>query len=173
MTRGASSSGGAVRRPTFRVASCPEWTGADLLAHAAGFCRTVDELVAAMREPTTPAVVVTPEGAPTRYEADLDRLLTVLADTEPDPRVPNWSAPPDEARSRVRRAAQEFTIHRWDAGTTAAGQCSRRGRVSDARPPAYRVGSGTCWRACTRAVSAGVHPGGGTTSIHASSVSGP
>lgn len=44
--------------PTTVVRSCPTWTGADLLAHAAGFCRTLDELYAGRRAATDPAVVV-------------------------------------------------------------------------------------------------------------------
>ncbi|MCD2196835.1 maleylpyruvate isomerase family mycothiol-dependent enzyme [Actinomycetospora endophytica] len=104
--------------PTTTVRSCPDWTGADLLAHAAGFCRTLDGLFAGQRDATAPAVVVTPDEALTTFDDDLDRLLALLASTDPRRPVPNWSALPDEAVYWVRRAAHEFAIHRWDAATT-------------------------------------------------------
>jgi uncharacterized protein (TIGR03083 family) len=107
--------------PTATVRSCPDWTGADLLAHAAGFCRTLDELFAGRRDPTAPAVVVTPDEALTTFDDDLGRLLTLLRTTDPHRAVPNWSVLPDEAVYWVRRAAHEFAIHRWDAATTTTG----------------------------------------------------
>ena len=104
--------------PTTVVRSCPDWAGADLLAHAAGFCRTVDELFAGGREATAPAVVVAPDEAMMTFDDDLDRLLTLLSTTDAHQPVPNWSVLPDEAVYWVRRAAHEFAIHRWDAATT-------------------------------------------------------
>lgn len=104
--------------PATTVRSCPDWTGADLLAHAAGFCRTVDELVTGGRDARAPSVVVAPEEAMTSYDADLDRLLTLLHDTDPHQPVPNFSVRPDDAAFWIRRGAHEFAIHRWDAATT-------------------------------------------------------
>lgn len=109
-------------RPDATVRSCPDWTGADLLAHAAGFCRTLDGLFAGEREATAPAVAVEFDDARRRFDADLDRLLTLLAGTDPAAPVANWSVLPDEAVYWVRRAAHEFAIHRWDAATTVPGE---------------------------------------------------
>lgn len=104
--------------PGSTVRSCPGWTGADLLAHAAGFCRTLDELFAGRRGASDPAVVVAPDEALASFDADLDRLLTLLRTTDPEQPVANWSVLPDVARYWVRRAAHEFAVHRWDAATT-------------------------------------------------------
>ena len=62
---------------------------------------------------------VAPDEALTSFDADLDRLLTLLSTTDPEQPVANWSVLPDVARYWVRRAAHEFAIHRWDAATTA------------------------------------------------------
>ncbi|MEJ2868131.1 maleylpyruvate isomerase family mycothiol-dependent enzyme [Actinomycetospora sp. OC33-EN08] len=109
-------------RPDTTVRSCPDWTGADLLAHAAGFCRTLDELFAGRREARDPAVVVPPDEALRTYGDDLAALLRLLTATDPGAPVKNWSVLPDDAAYWFRRAAHEFAIHRWDAATTADGE---------------------------------------------------
>ncbi|MDL5156534.1 maleylpyruvate isomerase family mycothiol-dependent enzyme [Actinomycetospora termitidis] len=109
-------------RPDTTVRSCPDWTGADLLAHAAGFCRTLDGLFAGTREARDPAIVVPPSEALQTYDVDLAALLRLLRETDPGTRVVNWSVLEDDAAYWVRRAAHEFAIHRWDAATTGDGE---------------------------------------------------
>lgn len=104
------------------VRSCPDWTGADLLAHAAGFARYVDRLLGGAAGPTDPLVPVAPDEALRTWDDDLARLVDRLRSTPPDAPVPNWSVLPDEAAFWARRAAHELAVHRWDAGTTSAGK---------------------------------------------------
>ncbi|MCD2188043.1 maleylpyruvate isomerase family mycothiol-dependent enzyme [Actinomycetospora soli] len=109
-------------RPDAVVESCPDWTGADLLAHAAGFCRTLGELFAGGRDAREPAVEVRRDDALASYDDDLAALLRLLATTDPAAPVVNWSVRADDAAYWYRRAAHEFAIHRWDAATTADGE---------------------------------------------------
>ncbi|GAA4828338.1 maleylpyruvate isomerase family mycothiol-dependent enzyme [Actinomycetospora corticicola] len=106
-------------RPEAVVRSCPDWTGAELLAHASGFCRTLAELFAGGRDAREPALDVRRDEALTSWDDDLAALLQLLATTDPATPVVNWSVRPDDAAYWYRRAAHEFAIHRWDAATTA------------------------------------------------------
>ncbi len=103
------------------VRSCPDWTGADLLAHTTGFARYVPGLFDGSIPLTVPVPPVAPDEADRTWDADLAALLSLLHDTPADTPVPNWSVLPDTAAFWVRRAAQEFTVHRWDAQTTGTG----------------------------------------------------
>ena len=110
----------AVRaNPTGRVVSCPDWTGADLLAHVDGFARYVNDLLAGRADNGTELPKVPPEEAAETYDADLTRLVTALRDTPPDAPVPHWAAVQQVAASWQRRAVHELAVHRWDAGTIA------------------------------------------------------
>ena len=102
------------------VRSCPDWTGADLLAHVSGFARYVDRLFAGAAGPTDPLVAAAPDEALRTWDDDLARLLARLRSTPADAPVPNWSVLPDTAAFWARRVAHELAVHRWDAGTTAA-----------------------------------------------------
>ena len=109
-------------RPDAVVRSCPDWTAAELLAHASGFCRTLRELFAGGRDAREPAVEVRRDEALTSWDDDLAALLRLLATTDPATPVVNWSVRADDAAYWYRRAAHEFAIHRWDAATTADGE---------------------------------------------------
>ncbi|WP_433803512.1 maleylpyruvate isomerase family mycothiol-dependent enzyme [Actinomycetospora sp. CA-084318] len=105
-------------RPDAVVRSCPDWTGADLLAHSAGFCRTLGALFAGGRDAREPAVEVRRDEALASFDDDLAALLQLLSTTDPAAHVVNWSVRADDAAYWFRRAAHEFAIHRWDAATT-------------------------------------------------------
>jgi uncharacterized protein (TIGR03083 family) len=108
----------AVRaRPDGRVVSCPDWSGADLLAHVTGFARYLTDLFAGRADRHTPFPVVPADEAARTYDADLARLVATLRATPPDAPVPNWAAVPEIAASWQRRAVHELAVHRWDAET--------------------------------------------------------
>jgi uncharacterized protein (TIGR03083 family) len=108
----------AVRRnPTGRVTSCPDWTGADLLAHVAGFARYLTDLFAGAADNDTEFPKVPPAEAAQTYDADVTRLLRTLRDTPPDAPVSHWAAVQQVAASWQRRAVHELAVHRWDAET--------------------------------------------------------
>ena len=95
----------AVRRnPTGRVTSCPDWTGADLLAHVAGFARYLTDLFAGAADNDTEFPKVPPAEAAQTYDADVARLLRTLRDTPPDAPVSHWAAVQQVAASWQRRA---------------------------------------------------------------------
>jgi uncharacterized protein (TIGR03083 family) len=105
--------------PDGRVASCPDWSGADLLAHVSGFARYLTDLFAGQGgRDTFPKV--SPDEAARTYDADLARLVATLR-TAPDTPVPNWAVAPKTAAFWQRRAVHELAVHRWDAGTIAGG----------------------------------------------------
>jgi uncharacterized protein (TIGR03083 family) len=103
--------------PGGRVTSCPDWTGADLRAHVAGFARYLTDLFAGRADRSTSFPQVPPDEAARTYDDDLARLVATLRDTPPDAVVPNWASVPQVAASWQRRAVHELAVHRWDAGT--------------------------------------------------------
>jgi uncharacterized protein (TIGR03083 family) len=108
--------------PAAQVVSCPKWTGADLLAHVGGFARLVCDLVSAGGAQPEPRPPVDVAAAGSTYDADLARLIAVLADTPPEAPVFNWSVTAPVAGFWSRRAVQELAVHRWDAGTIGGGE---------------------------------------------------
>ncbi|WP_300009068.1 maleylpyruvate isomerase family mycothiol-dependent enzyme [Pseudonocardia sp.] len=100
------------------VRTCPDWTGADLLAHVSGFARYLAGLFAGRIPLAGPVPVVAAREAEQAWDADLAALVTLLRDTPADAPVPNWSVLPDTASFWTRRTAQELAVHRWDARTT-------------------------------------------------------
>jgi len=105
--------------PGGRVASCPDWSGADLLAHVSGFARYLTALFAGRADRSTGFPKVAPDEAARTYDADLAGLVATLRDTPPDAVVPNWASVPPVAASWQRRAVHELAVHRWDSGTIA------------------------------------------------------
>ena len=105
--------------PDGRVVSCPDWSGADLRAHVAGFARYLVDLFAGRADRTTDFPKVSPDEAARTYDDDLTRLVGTLRDTPPDAPVPNWASVPQVAASWQRRATHELAVHRWDSGTIA------------------------------------------------------
>jgi uncharacterized protein (TIGR03083 family) len=105
--------------PGGRVVSCPEWSGADLLAHVAGFARYLVDLFAGRADRSATFLQVSPDEAARTYDDDLARLVGTLRDTPPDAFVPNWASVPQVAESWQRRATHELAVHRWDSGTIA------------------------------------------------------
>ncbi|MET0190520.1 MAG: maleylpyruvate isomerase family mycothiol-dependent enzyme [Pseudonocardia sediminis] len=99
--------------PGRTVPTCPDWTGADLLAHLCGFVMWVDDLHAGRVAMTDPTPVVDPATAVRDYDARLDTLVALLRDNRAA--VPNWSVLPDDAEFWPRRAAQDIAVHRVDA----------------------------------------------------------
>jgi Mycothiol maleylpyruvate isomerase N-terminal domain len=61
--------------PAGRVTSCPDWSGADLLAHVTGFARLLTDLVAGHAGRDTPFPKVPPDEAARTYDSDLARLV--------------------------------------------------------------------------------------------------
>ena len=107
--------------PDGRVVSCPDWSGADLRAHVAGFLRLVDDLCRGRADSRTDFPKVPADEAARTYDADLARLLDTFRTVPADAPVPNWSVAPQVAGSWVRRAACELAVHRWDAQTIGGG----------------------------------------------------
>jgi uncharacterized protein (TIGR03083 family) len=107
---------------TTPVASCPGWSVADLLWHLAevhDFWGTiVAERLDDWKSYTQPPRPVD-DSLIEMYRRGRERLLTVLAGT--DPSTPVWTWSDDHtAAFVVRRMAQETAVHLWDA-TEAAG----------------------------------------------------
>ena len=105
------------RNPTGRVTSCPDWSGADLLAHVSGFARYLTDLLAGRADNDTEFPKVPVDEAAQTYDADLARLVRALRDTPPDAPVSHWAAVQQVAASWQRRAVHELAVHRWDAET--------------------------------------------------------
>ena len=112
------------------VEHCPGFDVGRLLEHTGGFCRIVAGRVARDEEwiPSTgnwheaPAdeVAGDPIGWRTRWGAE---LVTALRNSRPDAPVATWAG----QRTRYfwyRRAAQELTVHRWDAMQARGTPCA-------------------------------------------------
>ena len=116
--RMAAAAEGNLDRP---VPSCPDWTMADLLTHAA----TALSFFGAVAEgdADTPA-----EWAPPERPGDDELVAWFRAETgaatdaimAPDPAEPRWSwSRQHDAGFTQRRMAQEFVVHAWDAENAA------------------------------------------------------
>lgn len=114
---GARLAAGVRRDPGAPLRSCPDWTGADLLAHVCGFVRYVRGLLhdPASADRELPAVGAADADA--TWDDDLARLVDALRTTPPGAPAPNWAVSPDTAAFWQRRAAHELAVHRWDAET--------------------------------------------------------
>jgi len=120
--------------PNGRVASCPDWSGADLLAHVDGFARLVVALCEGRADRDTDFPKVPPEEAARTYDADLGRFVATLGALDPEKPVPNWAAVAQTAAFWQRRAVHELAVHRWDAGTICAGPTGRAAGTVDPMP---------------------------------------
>ena len=107
--------------PDGRVASCPAWSGADLLAHVSGFARLVVDLCEGRADRDTEFPKVPPDEVARTYDADLDRCVAALGALPPDAPVPNWAVAAQTAAFWQRRAVHELAVHRWDAETIGPG----------------------------------------------------
>jgi uncharacterized protein (TIGR03083 family) len=107
--------------PDGRVDSCPDWSGAELLAHVTGFARLVTDLCEGRADGGTEFPRVPVDEAAKGYDADLDRFVATLRALPPDAPVPNWAAAPQTAAFWQRRAVHELAVHRWDAETISGG----------------------------------------------------
>jgi uncharacterized protein (TIGR03083 family) len=107
--------------PDGRVASCPDWSGADLLAHVDGFLRWVTDLCEGRGTVDADIPPVPADEADRAFDADLDRFVATLRAIPPGAPVPHWAAIPHVAASWQRRAVHELAIHRWDAETVGGG----------------------------------------------------
>ena len=96
------------------VPSCPEWTTTELLDHMAFLFRWWAVCLREGRRVKRSAVPAGDDDPVTGYRTALDEVVAVLGAT--DPEAPSESfAGPATARWWFRRAAQETTVHRWDA----------------------------------------------------------
>ncbi|WP_233626950.1 MULTISPECIES: maleylpyruvate isomerase family mycothiol-dependent enzyme [unclassified Saccharopolyspora] len=101
--------------PAQTVPSCPDWTGADLLAHLTGFTRWLRGLYDGKGDIAAPVPVIDPGACTLEWDRTLEELLSLLRGTDPQAAVPNWSIGPQTAKFWLRRCAQDVAIHRWDA----------------------------------------------------------
>lgn len=108
-------------RPDAVVRSCPDWTGADLLAHVTAFGRWLPRLFAGKVELSPPPGAVGPRDAAAIWDEVLADLVELLRTTDPAAPVPNWSSSSDRAAFWLRRTAHELAVHHWDAGTLVPG----------------------------------------------------
>ena len=120
--------------PDGRVASCPDWSGADLLAHVDGFARLVVALCEGRADRDTEFPKVPPEEAARTYDTDLGRFVAALGSLDPETPVPNWAAVAQTAAFWQRRAVHELAVHRWDAGTIGQGPTGRTAGTVDPTP---------------------------------------
>lgn len=102
------------QHPDRTVPSCPEWTGADLMAHLTSFTTWLRALFAGTPL-EGPLPQVEPHDAVRDWDETLDHLVALLRDTDPSSDVPNWSTGQQTAAFWLRRTAQDVAIHRWDA----------------------------------------------------------
>lgn len=108
--------------PDDPVRTCPDWVGAELLAHCSGFARYLPEIFAGRLTPADAAPEVEPPDALRYFGSDLRVLTALLRRTDPATEVAHWaSAPPAQAGFWIRRAAHEFVLHRVDADTLVDG----------------------------------------------------
>lgn len=107
------------RRPSDTVPTCPDWTGADLLAHLTSFTVWLRRVFAEPGGLASPLPAVDPDEAVRDSDETLDRLVALLRDTDPNHEVPNWSTGHQTAAFWLRRTAQDVAIHRWDAARPA------------------------------------------------------
>jgi uncharacterized protein (TIGR03083 family) len=118
---GAALLAAAEQAPGAKVRGCPEWDMGDLLWHIA----TVHNFWASIVDGKTahPSEYVPPPrpdtaALPSFAREQLDDVLRVLADADPDTEVSTW-ADSQTAGWVARRMAHETAVHRWDAEDAA------------------------------------------------------
>ncbi|TCK26554.1 maleylpyruvate isomerase N-terminal domain-containing protein [Pseudonocardia endophytica] len=111
--------------PDRAVPTCPEWTGADLLAHLAAFTAWLTAVFDGSAGVASVLPVVDPAAALRDWDATGDDLAGLLRGVDPHRAVPNWSTGEQTAAFWLRRTAQDVAIHRVDAA----------GLVTDAPEP--------------------------------------
>ena len=104
------------------VASCPEWTVADLVWHT-GEVHTFFRMCVAERW-SDPSLYEEPERPlgdllVPWYREGVQHLVETLSSTAPDEPVWSWAPRGGTAAWVVRRMAQETAVHRWDAEAAA------------------------------------------------------
>jgi uncharacterized protein (TIGR03083 family) len=107
------------------VPACPDWTGADLIAHTGRVHRAVTRRVREREtERHSASDIAVPEtaGLADWFEEGAAALLDVLAAAEADTPIWNWSLGEQQASFWWRRMAQETAVHRWDAQSTYGRQ---------------------------------------------------
>jgi uncharacterized protein (TIGR03083 family) len=117
---GARLGDAARAAPSAAIPSCPAWNMRQLLVHIEAIHRWVTSILrtkAAERLDRTEAGEDVGFAAlVAAYESGLAELARVLAATDPEELVWNWSAAKvAPARFWFRRMAQETAVHRWDA----------------------------------------------------------
>jgi uncharacterized protein (TIGR03083 family) len=120
---GAALADAAEGRLDLPVATCPDWTLAQLVAHLGRVHGWVCATVAAGGErasrPAADDVPSEPDALLRWYRAGLDRLVTAL---DVDPETPAWTfsgSAPNNVGWWQRRQALETAVHRWDAQSAA------------------------------------------------------
>lgn len=108
------------RYPGRTVPTCPDWTGADVLAHLSAFAMWLRRTFAEPDGLASALPPVDPEEAVRDWGRTLGDLLTLLRDADPDDTVPNWSTGGQTAAFWLRRTAQDVAVHRWDAARLAS-----------------------------------------------------
>ncbi|MBA2282778.1 MAG: maleylpyruvate isomerase family mycothiol-dependent enzyme [Acidimicrobiia bacterium] len=104
------------------VASCPEWSVADLVWHTGEVQQFWSSVItnrwedpSAYEEPDRPAAA----DLVAWYSRLVDTTLEVLRSTDPDTTVWSWAPRGGTAGWVTRRMAQEVAVHRWDAEVAA------------------------------------------------------
>lgn len=106
------------------VPACPGYDLRRLVVHCGYFCRFVTRGVTAGRRPEFDSAEHREHEPAEWFSTGFDDLMTMLADLDPEAETWTWG---QERRGRfwLRRAAQELSVHRWDADDA----------VGDADPP--------------------------------------
>lgn len=105
-----------VAGPTAPVAHCPGWSVTDLVRHHGDVHRWATAIVESGERQRTELTGPEPvEALAQWYVEGADRLVQVLAATDPDRECWTFGDPPHTVRFWFRRQALEAAIHRWDA----------------------------------------------------------
>lgn len=106
--------------PGARVERCPGWSVADLVRHHGGVHRWATAIVESGGEAADG--YVGPQDLvelAAWYRAGADRLVSVLAATDPDRSCWTFGRPPARTWFWTRRQVLEAAVHRWDAQRAA------------------------------------------------------
>ena len=97
--------------PTASIEHCPDWDIAAMVEHVAGVWTFMTAQLAA----ASPDSPTRPERDESPAAERLDRLVTALAETDPQTPCWNWCAEDGRRAGWIgRRMAHENAIHRWD-----------------------------------------------------------